>query len=86
MPTFYFDILVNAEKSADVNGIELASAEEAHKLALEDIGILPGTAAATRAHHTACSRFSTRTAIFSSGFRFYDRHMTMKRSGSSMAR
>lgn len=40
MPTFYFDIFVNAEKSADVDGIELASAEEAHKLALEDISIL----------------------------------------------
>lgn len=40
MPTFYFDILVNAEKSADVNGTELGSAEEAHKLALEDIRML----------------------------------------------
>jgi hypothetical protein len=42
MPIFYFDISVNAEKSADVNGIELASAEEAHKLALEDIRLLTG--------------------------------------------
>lgn len=40
MPRFYFDILVNDEKSADLNGIELASAEDAHKLALEDVDIL----------------------------------------------
>lgn len=70
MPRFYFDILVNDEKSADLNGIELASAEDAHKLALEDVDILGRYRGDGTGTTYSCSRFSMKGAIFSSGFRF----------------
>jgi hypothetical protein len=54
MPTVYFDIFFNAEKSADVNGIELQARRRLTNWLWKILAFSPVTSVATRAHHTAC--------------------------------
>ena len=41
-PRFFFDIVVNGDRSPDPHGILLENAEEAYRLGLYDAGVLGG--------------------------------------------